>query len=63
MMYLTLVPEARRMTFIVSDGKYVYRERYPRDIVEPIDLTIKYFYEYLKRYDLWTTFTEKWSVN
>lgn len=63
MMYLSLVPEARRMTFIVSDGKYVYRERYPRDIVEPIDLTIKYFYEYLKRYDLWTTFIEKWSVN
>lgn len=63
MMYLSLVPEARRMTFIVSDGKYVYRERYPRDIVEPIDLTIKYFYEYLKRYDLWKTFIEKWSVN
>lgn len=63
MMYLSLVPEARRMTFIVSDGKYVYRERYPRDIVEPIDLTIKYFYEFLKRYDLWQTFIEKWSVN
>ena len=62
LMYLSLVPEARRMTFIVSDGKYVFRERYPRDIVEPIDLTIKYFYEYLKRYDLWETFTEKWSV-
>ena len=63
MMYLSLVPEARRMTFIVSDGKYVYRERYPRDIVEPIDLTIQYFYEYLKRHDLWQTFIEKWSVN
>lgn len=63
MMYLSLVPEARRMTFIVSDGKYVYRERYPRDIVEPIDLTIKYFYEYLKRHDLWQTYIEKWSVN
>lgn len=63
MMYLSLAPEARRMTFIVCDGKFVYRERYPRDIVEPIDLTIKYFYEYLKRYDLWKTFIEKWSVN
>ena len=63
MMYLSLVPEARRMTFIVSDGKFVYRERYPRDIVEPIELAIKYFYEYLKRYDLWQTFIEKWSVN
>ena len=29
--YMYLVPEAFDMTYIISDGKYVYRERYPRD--------------------------------
>lgn len=62
-MYLTLVPEAFDFTYIVSDGKYVYRERYPRDIVKPIEPTIKHFMEYLKKYNnLWSIYTEKWSV-
>jgi hypothetical protein len=62
-MYLTLVPEAFDFTYIVSDGKYVYRERYPRDIVSPIEPTIKHFMEYLKKYNnLWDIYTEKWSV-
>lgn len=61
-MYLALVPEALDFTYIVSDGNYVYREKYPRDIVQPIDITIKYFMDFLKRFNLWNTFEEKWSV-
>jgi hypothetical protein len=62
-MYLTLVPEAMDFTYIVSDGKYVYRERYPREIVQPIEPTIKHFMEYLKKYNnLWNIYKEKWSV-
>lgn len=61
-MYLALVPEARDFTYIISDGKYVYRERYPRDIVPPIEPTIKNFMEFCKRHKLWNTYTEKWSV-
>lgn len=61
-MYLALVPEARDFTYIISDGKYVYRERYPRDIVPPIEPTIKNFMEFCKQHELWDTYTEKWSV-
>lgn len=61
-MYLALVPEARDFTYIISDGKYVYREKYPRDIVPPIEPTIKHFMEFCKKHDLWKTYCEKWSV-
>lgn len=62
-MYLTLVPEAFDFTYIVSDGKYVYRERYPRDIVPMIHITINQFYGFLKQHDLWNTYVTKWRVN
>lgn len=62
-MYLALVPEARDFTYIISDGKYVYRERYPRDIVPPIEPTINQFMQYLKKHGLWDVYCEKWRVN
>lgn len=61
-MYFALVPEARDFTYIISDGKYVYREYYPRDIVPPIDIYIKNFMNFCKKHDLWEVFAEKWSV-
>ena len=62
-MYLALVPEAVDFTYIISDGKYVYRERYPRDIVPPIEPTINNFMQYLKKHGLWEVYCEKWRVN
>ena len=62
-MYLALVPEARDFTYIISDGKYVYRERYPRDIVPPIEPIINNFMQYLKKHGLWEAYCEKWRVN
>ena len=61
-MYFALVPEAFDFTYIISDGKYVYRECYPREIVPPIEPEIKNFMNYLKKHDLWKIFEEKWSV-
>lgn len=61
-MYLSLVPEARDFTYIISDGNYVYRERYPRDIVPPIEPTIKNFMDFCKKHGLWKTYVEKWRV-
>lgn len=61
-MYLALVPEAFDFTYIICDGKWVYRERYPRDIVPPIEPTIKNFIGFCKRYGLFETYAEKWSV-
>ena len=62
-MYLALAPEARDFTYIISDGNYVYRERYPRDIVPPIEPTINNFMQYLKKHGLWDVYCEKWRVN
>ena len=62
-MYMELVPEAMDFTYIISDGNYVYRERYPREIIPPIEPTIKNFMDYLKKHGLWEIYKEKWSVN
>jgi hypothetical protein len=61
-MYLALVPEAQDFTYIVSDGKWVYRERYPRDIVPPVENYVKNFMRFLKQHGLWEVYAEKWSV-
>ena len=61
-MYLALVPEAKDFTYIITDGKFVYRERYPREIVPPIETTIRQFFAYLKSHGLWEIFEEKWRV-
>ena len=63
-MYLALVPEAFDFTYIVSDGKYVYRERYPRDIVQPIEVTLRYFMNYIRsRDELKKILFDKWSTD
>lgn len=61
-MYLQLVPEAMDFTYIVSDGKYVYRERYPKSIVPPISNFIKNFMQYLQNHDLWEIYESKWRI-
>ena len=62
-LYLALVPEAMDFTYIISDGKYVYRERYPREIVPPIDGTVIQFCKFLERQNLFEIFTTKWRIN
>ena len=62
-MYLALVPEAKRFTYIISDGKWVYRERYPREIVPPIEVTLKHFLKFCEVNNLMDKLIEKWSVN
>ena len=61
-MYFALVPEARMFRYIISDGKYVYRETYPRDIVPGIEIPIRQFLSYLKRQNLYDIYVEKWRV-
>ena len=62
-MYMALVPEAMDFTYIVSDGNWVYRERYPREIVPPIEPYIRNFITFCKKHELWDIYTEKWSMN
>lgn len=61
-MYLALVPEAMDMTYIISDGKWVYRERYPRDIVPPIQTTVNQFLVFLEKQNLIEIFERKWML-
>ena len=61
-MYLSLVPEAYRFEYLVCDGTWIYKECYPRDIVEPIEPTIKQFMYFLDRAGLARTYIEKWKV-
>ena len=61
-MYMELVPEARDFTYIVSDGDWVYRERYPREIVPPIQPYIKNFMNFCKKHDLWNIYEQKWRM-
>lgn len=62
-LYLRLVPEARRFEYLVCDGKYVYRERYPRDIVPPIENYIKNFMKFLTQHGLLETYEKLWRVS
>ena len=62
-LYLELVPEARRFEYLVCDGKYIYKEKYPREIVPSIKPTINQFMKYLKYHDLWDTYEKLWRVN
>lgn len=61
-MYFALVPEARDFTYIISDGKYVYREKYPRDTILPIEPEIRQFMRFCKEHGLWEIYEENWSV-
>ena len=61
-MYLELVPEARLFEYIISDGKWVYREKYPREIVPSIRDTINQFYKYLLQHNLWEIYEQYWRV-
>lgn len=59
-LYLALVPEARRFEYLSCDGEWVYREKYPREIVEPIEPTIRQFLQFLKANNLYQIYSEKW---
>lgn len=61
-MYLFLCPEARAFTYLVSDGSWVYRERYTPDIVEPIETYIKNFMRWLERRGLIDTYAQHWTA-
>ena len=60
-MYFYLCPEAYEFTYIISDGKWVYRETYRPDDVEPIEHTIKHFMDFLDNLGLVNTYCENWK--
>ena len=60
--YLYLVPESRDFTYFISDGNYVYRERYTPDETPPIEYYIHNFLQFVKLHGLYEVYKEKWEV-
>jgi hypothetical protein len=69
-MYLALVPEARKMVYLITN-KFdeeteatgdLFREEYERnEIQEPIEITVNKFLNWLKQMDLYKIYIEKWK--
>lgn len=59
-MYLELVPEAEKFTYLVSNGSNVWAETYRRDETAPIYRDIQDFLLWLHRLGLMETYMEKW---
>lgn len=60
-MYFALCPEARRFTYIISDGKEVYREPYRPDEVQPIEKEIAGFLAFLEMRRLSDVYFKNWK--
>lgn len=58
--YFALVPEAYEFNYLICDGKYIYKETYRPDEVEPIEYTIKYFLDFLGNLSLLEIYKENW---
>ena len=61
--YQYLVPESRDFTYFISDGNYVYRERYTPDETMPIEYYIHNFLQFVKLHGLYETYKEKWGMD
>lgn len=62
-MYFSLVPEAYKFQYLICDGRYVYKEEYRPDEVEPIEVKIRQFMNFLDREKLVSTFCDLWKTN
>ena len=61
-LYFELIYGADEFMYLVSNGKKVYRETYKRQECRPISETIIEFENWLKCYDLWHIYVEKWQT-
>ena len=68
-MYLSLVPEAKKMVYLITnkfdeDNEVtgdLFREEYERDaIIEPIEITVNKFVDWLKQMNLFDLYAKNW---
>ena len=59
-MYLELVPEAKGFTYLISNGREVWSERYRRDETPSIYPVIADFLDWIKVMGLMPIYKEKW---
>lgn len=60
--YMEIVPEARKFTYIVSNGSEVWSETYLREEIPDIRPVIKDFLAWLADRDLLDLYKEKWEA-
>ena len=60
-MYFELVPEAYEFQYLICDGAYVYKETYRPDYVEPIEVLIRQFINFLDRENLVDIYCSLWE--
>ena len=60
--YFELIPEARRFTYLVSNGSAVWPETYRRDEAPSIFPVISDFLDWLRATDLIGLYLEKWAT-
>lgn len=61
-MYFELVPEAEIFKYLISNGHKIYCEEYRREDCRPIQETIIEFEGWLKMYNLWEVYEQKWAA-
>lgn len=60
-MYLELIPEAKEFIYLVSNGKYVWTEKYTKEETPSIYPIIQNFFEYLNNMNLMQVYKNKWK--
>lgn len=61
-MYFYLVPEAREFQYLISDGKFIYKEIYRPYETTPIEVTISQFMVFLDRNHLLEPYVSLWNL-
>lgn len=61
-MYFACCPEVERFTYLVSNGRDLYREIYTRNETPEIETIVKPFVQYLEFSELDELYAEKWKA-
>lgn len=61
-MYFACCPEVERFTYLVSNGRDLYREIYTRNETPEIETIVKPFVQYLEFSELDELYAEKWRA-
>lgn len=62
-MYLHLLPEAKKFTYLVFDGSNTYTETYRRGDFPPIEETILKFVRWLDEFEYMDDYKKYWAMN
>lgn len=59
--YFYCLPEAKEFIYVISDGKYVYREHYTPEEVPTAEQVIRPFMRWLDKLKLMDVYKDKWK--